>query len=229
MQWVAPSGVCACVCIGYLSYKHYKGATGATALKKLGQAPPSGSPLSAGLANLERMSQSQSQPQVQQLNQQQPGQQSSEHPTTQAYTGFAPQASGPGTAYGGNAQGPDPGQAAYPGQPLPDSAFLAHTGSGAGSMPATNQPQSYRNMLGSLAPAGGGSVQYPDLQSSGLPQGAGQYPNAAAGYPPPATGKSARCLSTDAARTAGSQSTTGAHNQHAFCARQELYGNKQGS
>ena len=101
---------------GYQSYKHYKGAAGASTLKKLGQTPTSEQPLSAGLANLHLMhsqsnpqqQQPQQQPQQQQQSQQQqpqqqpqqqtqhlPKQQAAAATSSDAYTGFSLQSTGP--------------------------------------------------------------------------------------------------------------------------------------
>ena len=157
---------CLLAAVGYLSYQHYKGATGASTLKKLGLGSAPQQPLSAGLPNLQ---------------QQQPGGDAS---SGQAYTGFAPQSSE--SAYATQpSSGMPSGQANYPSQggtyptgpPLQD--YQSPPG---GAVPSDSNPMTYQTMLDSLPSSGNApgqgqaynSVQYPSIETGGA---AGQYPN----------------------------------------------------
>lgn len=148
------------VAAGYLSYKHYKGAAGASTLKKLGQASTPQQPLSAGLPNL---------------------QQQQQHPPTdpsseQAYTGFAPQF--PESV--SQAQ-QVPGQADYPTKSGTYSAVPSD------SNPMSYETM--LDSLPPSGSAGQGStynpVQYPSIESRGP---AGQYPTSSSGVAPTSPG-----------------------------------------
>lgn len=168
------------VAAGYLSYKHYKGAAGASTLKKLGQSSSPQQPLSAGLPNLQQ--------------QQSPSDASS----GEGYTGFAPQSS-ESTYATQPSSGMPSGQATninqsgtYPtGSPQP-----SHQGPPGSGVPSDSNPMTYQAMLdsqpsssnaagqGSAPNSGQGSayspVQYPNIEAGGsagqglnLPPGAG--------------------------------------------------------
>lgn len=156
---------------GYLSYKHYKGAAGASTLKKLGQASSPQQPLSAGLPNL------------QQQQQHLPTDANSE----QAYSGFAPQF--PESA---NQAQPLPGQADYPSKSGTYPARSPPQGPPGSAVPSDSNPTTYQTMLDSLPPSGDASqrsaynpVQYPNIESGGA---AGQYPNSSLGVAPMSAG-----------------------------------------
>ena len=160
------------IAAGYLSYKHYKGAAGASTLKKLGQASAPQQPLSAGLPNLQQ--------------QHPPSDASSE----QAYTGFAPQF--PQSA---NRAQQVSGQADYPsksGTYPTNKAPVGYSGPPGSAIPSDSNPMSYQTMLDSLpvsSNAGQGSaynpVQYPNIESGGA---TGQYPNTSSGVAPTSPG-----------------------------------------
>lgn len=168
---------CLFVVVGYLSYKHYKGAAGASTLKKLGQSSSSQQPLSAGHPNLQ---------------QQQPHNDAS---LGEGYTGFAPQS--PQSTYSTQpSSGMPSGQATYPsqsetyptGNPPP-----SHQGLPGSAVPSDSNPMTYQTMLDSLPSSGNAAgqgsaytpVPYPHIESGGT---AGQYPHPSPGVAPTSMG-----------------------------------------
>ena len=162
---------------GYLSYKHYKGAAGASTLKKLGQASSPQQPLNAGLPNLQQ----------EQYN-------TTANPES-GYTGFAPQASESLNAaqpYSGmtTAQANFTG---HSGSYSTGNASQVHQGNPASMGPSDSNPMTYQSMLDSLHSSGNAAgtisaytpVHYPNIGGEGA---AGQHPNTAHGAPPPAGG-----------------------------------------
>ena len=169
---------------GYLSYKYYKGASGASTLKKLGQAPDSPQPLTDGLNRLQ---------QQQQLNQQQQHSQQQQPYTDSAgvYTGFAPNTPEPGTEF--HPYSRNPSDESYPSNPSQAPRKPSPSAPGYG-VPSDQNPQSYQSMLDSLPSTHGagysdGPVHYPNIQN-GMPTNVqGQNSAAASGYLAQATGK----------------------------------------
>lgn len=168
---------CLLVVIGYLSYKHYKGAAGASTLKKLGQSSSSQQPLSAGHPNLQ---------------QQQPPNDAS---LDEGYTGFAPQSS-ESTYSAQPSSGMPSGQAIYPSQSETYPAGKAppsNQGPLGSSVPSDSNPMTYQTMLDSLPSSGNAAgqgsaytpVQYPNIETGGT---AGQYPHPSPGVAPTSMG-----------------------------------------
>lgn len=147
--------ICLLATVGYLSYKHYKGAAGASTLKKLAQSSSSQQPLSAGLPNQQ---------------QQQPPNEAS---LGEGYTGFAPQSPQPGQP----SPGMPPGQANYPSQGGTYAAgnlLPSHQGPPGSAVPSDSNPITYQTMdslPSSGNAAGQGSaynhVQYPNIETGG--------------------------------------------------------------
>lgn len=154
------------VAAGYLSYKHYKGAAGASTLKKLGQSSSPQQPLSAGLPNLQQ--------------QQSP----TDAGSGEGYTGFAPQSSD--SAYATQpSSGMPSGQPTNQGGTYPTgSPQPGHQGPPGSGIPSDSNPMTYQAMLDSLPSSGNDAGQGP-AQNSG--QGSAytpvQYPNIEAGGP----------------------------------------------
>ena len=161
--------------VGYLSYKHYKGAAGASTLKKLGQSSSSQQPLAAGLTS-----------------QQQPPNDAS---LGEGYTGFAsqsPESTDPTQPSSGMPSGQStfPSQSGtYPaGNPLP-----THQGLPGSAVPSDSNPMTYQTMLDSLPSsgndAGQGSasnpVQYPKIETGGMAE---QHPHPSPGVAPTSMG-----------------------------------------